>query len=262
MTRFSVLGPIECWSGQRQVEIHGVLQRTLLATLLAAESKPLPAETAAVELWAGSPPQFWENALQAHVSRLRRRLLSVADDRPARLTVQPGGYRLQVDEDNLDASVFMRRFTSARVLAATDPAAAVSAFQSALSLWRGAAFGNVAGGPLCRSAAARYDAARLIGLEAMFDLELQSGRHVDIIPALSELVESPMLNERFCEQLMVALYRSGLQTEALATYRRMRHRLDNELGVQPTHTLRNHEKAILAHDPSLLPHANHLVLRG
>src|SRR2546430_241536 len=100
-----------------------------------------------------------------------------------------------------------------------------------------------------------------VGLETMFDLELQTGRHVDIIPALSELVESPLLNERFCEQLMIALYRSGLQTEALATYRRMRHRLDLELGVQPTRTLRNHEKAILAHDPSLRVAANHLVLR-
>lgn len=262
MTRFSVLGPIECWSGQRQVEVHGVLQRTLLATLLAADSKPLPAETVAVELWAGSPPKLWENALQAHVSRLRRWLVAVADDRPARLAVQPGGYCLLVEEDSLDASVFMRRFTRARALAATDPIGAVSAFRSALSLWRGSAFGNVVGGPRCRSAAARYDSARLIGLEAMFDLELQAGRHVDIIPALSELVESPMLNERFCEQLMVALYRSGLQTEALATYRRMRRRLDTELGVQPTQTLRNHEKAILAHDPSLLVRANHLVLRG
>lgn len=262
MTRFSVLGPIECWSGQRQVEVHGVLQRTLLATLLAADSKPLPAETAAVELWAGAPPKLWRNALHAHVSRLRRWLGAIADDRPARLTVQPGGYCLQVEEDNLDASVFMRGFTRARVLANTDPVGAISAFRAALSLWRGSAFGNVVGGPRCRSAAARYDSARLMGLEAMFDLELRAGRHVDVIPALSELVESPMLNERFCEQLMVALYRSGLQSEALATYRRMRHRLDTELGVQPTQTLRDHEKAVLAHDPALLVHANHLVLRG
>lgn len=262
MTRFSVLGPIECWSGQRQVEVHGVLRRTLLATLLAAGREPLPAEAVAVELWAGSPPTSWENALQAHVSRLRRWLVAVADDRAARLTVRPGGYCLLVDEEDLDASVFMRGFTRARALAATDPAGAVAAFRSALSLWRGSAFGDVAGGPRCRSAAAHYDAARLVGLEAMFDLELQAGRHVDIIPALSELVESPMLNERFCEQLMVALYRSGLQTAALALYRRTRHRLDNELGVRPTQTLRNHEKAILTHDPSLLVRANHLVLRG
>lgn len=259
MTRFCVLGPIECWSGGRQVEVHGALQRTLLAALLANEGKPLPAEPLAMELWAGSPPRNWENALQAHVSRLRRRLATVADDTPAALVVAPGGYRLLVAEDTVDATVFMKKFTHARVLAAADPAAAVGALRSALALWRGPALGNVIGGPLCRAAAARYEAARVVGLETMFDLELQTGRHVDIIPALSELVESPSLNERFCEQLMIALYRCGLQTEALATYHRMRHRLDLELGVQPTRTLRNHEKAILAHDPSL--HANHLVLR-
>lgn len=261
MTRFSLLGPIECWSAGRQVEVHGALQRTLLATLLASEGKPVPAEPVAMELWAGTPPRNWENALQAHVSRLRRRLATVADDKPAQLVVASGGYRLLVAEEAVDATVFMKKFTHARVLASTDPAAAVGALRSALALWRGPALGNIIGGPLCRAAAARWDAARVIGLETMFDLELQTGRHVDIIPALSELVESPLLNERFCEQLMIALYRSGLQTEALATYRRMRQRLDLELGVQPTRTLRNHEKAILAHDPSLRLHSNHLVLR-
>jgi DNA-binding SARP family transcriptional activator len=185
----------------------------------------------------------------------------VADERPAHLVVAPGGYRLLVAEDAVDATVFMRRFTQSRMLAVADPAAAVGALRSALALWRGPALGNVVGGPVCRSAAARYEAARVVGLETLFDLELQTGRHIDIIPALSELVESPSLNERFCEQLMIALYRCGLQTEALATYRRMRHRLDLELGVQPTRTLRNHEKAILAHDPSLRVAANHLVLR-
>ena len=244
------------------MEVSGALQRTLLAVLLANESKPLPAEPVAMELWAGSPPRNWENALQAHVSRLRRRLAAVADERPAQLVVAPGGYRLLVAEDAVDATVFMRKFTHARVLAMSDPAVAVGALRSALALWRGPALGNVIGGPLCRSAAARYEAARVVGLETLFDLELQTGQHVDIIPVLSELVELPALNERFCEQLMIALYRCGLQTEALATYRRMRHRLDMELGVQPTVTLRNHEKAILAHDPSLQLHADHLVLRN
>ena len=243
------------------MEIYGALQRTLLAALLASESKPVPAEPMAMELWAGSPPRNWENALQAHVSRMRKRLAAVADERPAQLVVAPGGYRLLVAEDALDATVFMRKFSHARVLATSDPATAVGTLRSALALWRGPALGNVVGGPLCRSAAARYDAARVVGLEALFDLELQIGRHIDIIPALSELVESPLLNERFCEQLMIALYRCGLQTEALATYRRMRNRLDTELGVQPSRTLRNHEKAILAHDPSLRLHADHLALR-
>lgn len=242
------------------MEIRGSLQRTLLAVLLAGESRPVAVESVAAELWAGEPPRNWENALQAHVSRLRRRLLEEADDGRARLVIRSGEYWLDVDEESVDAMVFMRKFTHAKVLAGTDPAAAIGAFRSALSLWRGPAFGNVIGGPLCRSAAARYEAARIAALEMMFDLELRAGRHVDIIPTLSELVEL-MLNERFCEQLMVALYRAGRQTEALSSYRRLRLRLDLELGVQPTRTLRNHEKAVLTHDPSLSVHANHLVLR-
>jgi SARP family transcriptional regulator, regulator of embCAB operon len=129
-------------------------------------------------------------------------------------------------------------------------------------MWRGQAFDLVVRGPLCRAAALRYEATRLSGLEMLFDLELRMGRHADIIPALSELVASSDLNERFCEQLMIALYRSGRQSEALVTYRRMRKRLDDELGVEPTVTFRNHEKAILAHDPALHVGANHAVLRG
>jgi DNA-binding SARP family transcriptional activator len=262
VTTFSVLGSIECWSGQRLVEISGTLQRTLLAALLANESKPVAAEHLMQELWQTAPPRHWENALQAHVSRLRRRLASVADDRPARLVVQPSGYRLLVDPDAMDATTFMRAFTRARAVAGTDPAEAAGQLRSALALWHGPAFGNVIGGPMCRAAAARYEGARLVALETLFDLELRVGRHSDIIPALRELVESPSLNERFCEQLMIALYRSGLQTDALATYRRMRQRLDLELGVKPTNTLRNLEKAILAHDPSLQSRADHLVLRA
>lgn len=260
MNRFAVLGPVECWSLMTPVEIRGSLQRTLLAVLLAGESRPVAAESVAAELWAGEPPRNWENALQAHVSRLRRRLLEQTGDGSARLLIQSGEYRLDVDASTVDAMIFMRKFTHAKVLASSDTAAAIGAFRSALSLWRGPAFGNVMGGPLCRSAAARYEAARISALETMFDLELRAGRHVDIIPTLSELVEL-MLNERFCEQLMVALYRAGRQTEALGSYRRLRQRLDLELGVQPTRTLRNHEKAILTHDSSLSINANHLVLR-
>src|SRR5690349_18446620 len=111
VTRFSVLGPIECWSGGRGVEVHGALQRTLLAALLASEGRPVPAEPVAMELWAGCPPRNWENAVQAHVSRLRRKLASVADEAPAQLVVAPDGYRLLVAEDAVDATVFMKKFT-------------------------------------------------------------------------------------------------------------------------------------------------------
>ncbi|MBV9450125.1 MAG: AfsR/SARP family transcriptional regulator [Streptosporangiaceae bacterium] len=262
MIKFFVLGPLECRSANRPVNISGTLQRALLATLLAAEGNPVSVESLVTELWGESPPPQWENALQAHISRLRRRIDAVADDRPARLIVQHSGYCLQTDEYAVDAKVFMRELGNARFLGATDPGAAADALRDALSLWRGRAFGLVIQGPLCRTVAQRYETARLVALETLFDLELRSGRHTDIIPTLSELVEATSLNERFCEQLMIALYRSGQQARALNAYRRMRERLDDELGVEPTITLRNLFNAILNHHPALRLGADHAVLRA
>jgi DNA-binding SARP family transcriptional activator len=261
MTRFFVLGPLECWSAGRPVNISGTLQRTLLATLLAAEGNPVSVESLVTELWADSPPPQWENALQAHISRLRRRLDAMADDRPTRLIVQHSGYCLPTDEDTVDAKVFMREVDNARFLGVTDPARASDVLRDVLSLWRGKAFSLVIQGPLCRTVAQRYEAARLVALETLFDLELRSGRHAEIIPVLSELVETSALNERFCEQLMIALYRSGQQAMALTAYHRMRGRLDDDLGVEPTITLRNLFNAILNHDPALRLGADHAVLR-
>lgn len=262
MTKFFVLGPLECRSAERSVNVSGTLQRALLATLLAAEGNPVSAESLVAELWGDSPPHQCENALQAHISRLRRRLDAVADDRPARLVVQHSGYCLRTHEDAVDAKVFMRELAHARFLGATDPRAATEGLRRALSLWRGKAFGLVIQGPLCRIVAQRYETAQLVALETLFDLELRSGRHTDIIPMLSELVEAPPLNERFCEQLMIALYRSGQQARALSSYSRMRARLDEELGVEPTITLRNLFNAILTHHPALRLGADHAVLRA
>lgn len=261
MIKFFVLGPLECRSAERPVDISGTLQRGLLATLLAAEGNPVSVESLITELWADSPPPQWENALQAHISRLRRRINAVADDRPTRLVVQHSGYCLQTGENAVDAKVFMRELDNARFIGATDPRAA-DQLRHALSLWRGKAFGLVIQGPLCRTVAQRYNTALLVAQETLFDLELRSGRHTDIIPLLSELVETPSLNERFCEQLMIALYRSGQQAQALSSYCQMRDRLDEELGVEPTITLRNLFNAILNHHPALRLGADHAVLRA
>ncbi|HEX4062756.1 MAG TPA: AfsR/SARP family transcriptional regulator [Streptosporangiaceae bacterium] len=262
MAKFYVLGPLECRSSERLVNIPGTLQRTLLATLLAAEGNPVSVESLVTELWADSPPPQWENALQAHISRLRRRVDAVADSRTAQLIVQHSGYRLSTDDDAVDAKVFMRELGEARFLGNHDPKRAADVLRGALSLWRGNAFGLVIQGPLCRTVAQRYEAARLVALETLFDLELRGGRHTEIIPLLAELVEPPSLNERFCEQLMIALYRSGQQAVALTAYRRMRERLDDELGIEPTVTLRNLFNAILVHHPALRVGADHAVLRA
>jgi len=172
----------------------------------------------------------------------------------------PSGYRLLVPEQDVDALLFLRTLGEVRRLA-TDPAAAIVRLRAALALWYGPVFGGLVGGPICQAAVARFEAARSVAAETLFDLELRQGRHTEIIPELSGLVESQALNERFCEQLMVALYRSGRQIEALDAYRRMRLRLDTELGVAPSPTLRKYERAILAHDPALRIGADHAALR-
>jgi SARP family transcriptional regulator, regulator of embCAB operon len=262
MTNFFVLGPLECRSANRPVKISGTLQRSLLATLLAAEGIPVAVNSLVAELWGDAPPPHWENALQAHISRLRRQIEAVADDRSTRLIVEHSGYCLQTGDDSVDAKVFMREFTYARFLGTTDPSTAAGVLRDALSLWRGKAFGLVIQGSLCRTVAQRYETARVVALETLFDLELRCGRHQDIIPMLSELCEAPSMNERFCEQLMIALYRSGQQALALNTYIQMRDRLNDELGVEPTVTLRNLFNAILNHHEALRLGADHAVLRA
>lgn len=260
--KFVYLGALECWLGDRQVEIRGTSQRTLLAALLAAANKPLSVDALVEELWGADPPAKVENALQAHVSRLRRKLHCDGATTSVNLSGLPSGYRLMVPEEDVDATVFTWVLKEVRSQPNMDATTAIAKLRSAVALWRGPVFGGPLGGPICQAAAARHEAARSNAIELLFDLELRCGRHTEVIPELSELVESPSLNERFCEQLMVALYRSGRQTEALEVYRRMRTRMDVNLGVEPSPTLRNHERAILAHDPALYTGANHATLRN
>ncbi|WP_260333433.1 AfsR/SARP family transcriptional regulator [Streptomyces beigongshangae] len=123
--------------------------------------------------------------------------------------------------------------------------------RSALSMWRGPVFGGSVETPLCRRAAARYESHRIRALELMFDAELAAGRHAGVIAELYEQHYAHPMSELFCEQLMIALYCSGRQAKALDVYRRMRQRLSEELGVDPSPKLRRVEQAILAHDPEL-----------
>ncbi|HWH01646.1 MAG TPA: AfsR/SARP family transcriptional regulator [Pilimelia sp.] len=259
---FCILGPIEVRSGAVYAEARGAFQRALLIALLAGEGKLVSTEALIDELWGERPPRQAENALQAHVSRLRRKLEELEPGRSApRLVSWPTGYRLLVEEDEVDAAMFMRALMEVRAQPDMESSERVRRLRRALALWRGPAFGGVPGGPICQAAAARYEECRSAAQEMVFDAELQAGRHAEIIPELSELVEMGSFNERLCEQLMVALYRAGRQADALAVYRRMSSRLNDELGIAPSPTLQKFQQAILAHHPVLNVTANHLALR-
>lgn len=252
MLSFSILGALEIHTADGKAEIPGDLQRTLIQALLVSERQAIPGDALIEEMWGDSAPDNQANALQAHVSRLRRRLRALEPDRAeSRLTMQPSGYRLTVAEDELDSAQFLRKVKEAELLLAARPAGAAGLLRSALALWRGPVFGYVPGGSMCRLAAARLEEHRLRATELLFDAELAAGRHASILAELNEAHISNPLRERFCEQLMIALYRSGRQADALDAYRRMWHRLSEEIGVQPSPSLRGVERAILAHDPVL-----------
>ncbi|AQS65620.1 AfsR/SARP family transcriptional regulator [Streptomyces pactum] len=252
MLSFSILGALEVHTRTGQVDIPGDLQRTLLQVLLVSEGQAVSGETLVEEMWGESTPDNQVNALQAHISRMRRRLKSLEPDRhTSRLTVHPSGYRLAVDESEIDAAQFLGKVHRAEGIVATRPAEAVGLLRSALSMWRGPVFGPLPGGSVCRLASALYDEHRLRASELLFDAELSAGRHASILAELRDAHISNPLRERFCEQLMIALYRSGRQTDALDTYRHMWKRLSEEIGVLPSPSLRSVEHAILSHDPSL-----------
>ncbi|MFD7550992.1 BTAD domain-containing putative transcriptional regulator [Streptomyces sp. NPDC059816] len=223
-----------------------------MQALLVSEGQPVSGETLVDEMWGESAPDNQVNALQAHISRLRRRLTSMEPERAtSRLTAHPSGYRLTVHEDELDASRFLRKVRRAEDLVPSHSAEAAGLLRSALSMWRGPVFGPLPGGSLCRLTSALYEEHRLRASELMFDAELSTGRHASILAELRDAHINNPLRERFCEQLMIALYRSGRQADALDTYRRMWQRLSEEIGVLPSPSLRSVEHAILSHDPSL-----------
>lgn len=259
---FWILGRVAAGSGDRLVHFRGGMQGALLMALLAAEGQILSTGTLVTELWGDNPPDSVENALQAHVSRLRRKLQSIEPDRPtSRLVAQASGYRLLLDGASVDAKVFTDALAAARAAARIRPTEVAYRLREALALWQGPAFGGTATGLTAEAAAVRLEESRIAALELLFDVELKLGCHTDIVPELTALVRAEAPNERLCEQLMVALYRCGRQSEALNVYQWMRNRMAEELGIDPSPMLRNHERAILAHDRELRIREDHLLLR-
>jgi DNA-binding SARP family transcriptional activator len=231
----------------------GAMQQLLFATFMASANKLVTVDSLTEELWGTTPPQKTHNALQAQISRLRRSLVRVEPDPAAlRITTAVSGYQLNVQPGELDAQVFVDTVEEIRVNAWADPHRDIADLRRALALWRGPVFGGIASGPLCRTAASKYEEARTAALELLYKTELRAGGHARIVPELTEMVAQNPLHEQFHRLLMVALYRSGRQIDALNTYRQFQRRLDDDLGIEPSPMLRWYERAILEHDPALM----------
>lgn len=249
-TEFRVLGPLEARDNGRAVALGAPKQRAVLAALVLHANRVVTRDQLVDAVWGESPPEAAPRSLQVYVHGLRRAL--GAD----RIETHGSGYRLRVEPDELDLERFRKLTERARrELAADDAGAAAEDVRGALALWRGPALADLAGEPLAEREAGPLDDLHLEAHELRANVELALGRHAALVPELERLVAQHPYRERLREQLVLALYRSGRQKEALEALRVARATLVDELGVEPGPGLRELERAILTHDPSLAPPA-------
>ncbi|SFT01987.1 AfsR/SARP family transcriptional regulator [Saccharopolyspora flava] len=227
--RFDVLGPIRVVDGGSATPLTGGLRRHLLAVLLAHANEPVPVSVLLEALWGESGEQE-ARRLQVHVHRLRRDL-----DEPDRLSHGPAGYCLRVEPGELDAAVFGALLDEAT--AEPDPARAAATLRRALGLWRGRPYQEI-DLPEVAAEAERLAEQRLLAVEELHAAELRAGRHDAVAGELFEAVHRNPLRERLHGLLMLALYRSGRQAEALSAYQHAREVLNEELGLDPGPDLR------------------------
>jgi predicted ATPase/DNA-binding SARP family transcriptional activator len=223
-------------------------QRAFLAYLLLNRGHVVAIDELIEELWPEEPPASAPHALHVYASELRK-----AIGRDA-ITRKQHGYVARVEPESVDAEVFERKLEEGRrELSVGSAVAGSELLREALSLWRGPALVDIQPGPRTRAAAAALNDLRLSGLEDRIEAELGLGRHADLVPELEMLVTEHPLRERLHAQLMLALYRTGRQADALAAYRSAQQLLRAELGLEPGRALQDLERAILNHDPVLEP---------
>jgi DNA-binding SARP family transcriptional activator len=243
-----ILGPFQLEEGGQRITIGGVRQRAVLASLLLHANEVVPSEQLLVDLWGEDSPASAANALQAAISRLRRVLP------PGRLISRVPGYVLRIFPEELDVRQFEQLVSEGRdALAASAAAQAARTLRQALSLWQGPALADFRYEPFAQAEIARLEELRLACLEERIEADLALGSAGALIAQLRRLVSDHPVRERLRGQLMLALYRSGRQTEALEVYREFRSVLQEELGLETSPLLRDLEAAILRHDPVLSP---------
>lgn len=243
-----MLGRLEAREGSRVLHISARKERILLALLLLNVNAVVPSDRLIDDIWGGSPPGTALNTLQAYVSRLRKILGR------HRIVTSPPGYVLRASADEVDLARFQALAAAGRVaLANGEATSAAEGLRDALALWRGDALSEFQFDPFARGAIARLEEERTAALEDRLDADLALGHHSRLIGELAALVTENPFRERLHMQLMLALYRSGRQAEALSAYRAARETLIAELGIEPSPAVKQLQTAILLQDPSLDP---------
>ena len=249
----AILGTVESSVDGDAVPLPAGRQRALLTLLAVKAPQPVSADVAAEALWPGASPREALRSVQVTVSRLRH---SLGAGGTAIETV-PAGYRLAIADDAIDARRFEALLLDAREARERgDAAAARKLLEAALALWRGPPLADVAFEGFAQGEIARLEELHAGAIEERLEARIDEGEHAHVVAELEQLAAEQPSRERLLALLMLALYRSGRQADALEVYRRGRSRLDEELGLRPSAELRALQEAILRQDPSLDPKAD------
>lgn len=247
--RFGLLGPFQVLVDDDPLTIPSPAERALLTLLLLSPGRVVGATNLIARLWADeSLPRDPANALQLRISKLRRTLAERTLPAVQRIGA---GYRLDVDPDATDAEQFALGLRAARTMSSDEPDRRLRAYEDVLGLWRGPALADFTSEPWAPAEAARLEEMRLAALAEHAHLAIALGRQAEVISDLEPLVSADPTQEAMAGLLMVALYRSGRQADALEVYTRTRRVLDDELGLEPSASLRSLHERVLRQDESL-----------
>jgi DNA-binding SARP family transcriptional activator len=246
-TRFQILGPFRVTDADgAEIPLGGEKPAALLAMLVLRANELVAADRLIEDLWDGQPPATAAKTLQVHISRLRRALPENT------IETTRGGYVLNAVPEQIDAQRFEALVSDGTAALAEGAHARASArLRSALALWRGDALADFTYASFAQDTIARLDGLRTVALESAVEAELALGRHAELVPEIKSLLKRHPLSEHLHAQLMLALYRSGRQAEALGVYRAARRVLVDQLGIEPSEELRELERRILEQDAEL-----------
>ncbi len=250
---FRVLGKLEAIRDGTPVELGAFRQRALLALLLTSPNSVFSTDQILDRLWGDDGGVEKQNALWVYVSGLRKALEPEREKRSdgSMLLTRAPGYVLHAEPEEVDSVRFERLVTEGRALAGTDPAAASLVLGEALALWRGHAFEEFTYEPFAQTEIARLEELRLEAVEARINADLERGLSRQLVSELESLVRQHPLQETLTGQLMLALYRSGRQADALRAFQNLKSKLVDELGIDPATRLRDLHDQIVTGDPSL-----------
>jgi DNA-binding SARP family transcriptional activator/pimeloyl-ACP methyl ester carboxylesterase len=249
---FRILGPLEVLLDGAPLDLGTPRQRALLVALLLRHNRVVPTDQLLDELWGEEPSSGARHSLQVHIANLRKAIEPNAGRGEARVIVtKTPGYAIMIDAEDLDAARFERLAAETRVLEKSEAARRERLLREALGLWRGDALADIGFDEFAVREAARLAEARIVATEDLIDAELELRRHATLVGDIEKLVGDYPLRERLWAQLMLALYRSGRQAEALRAYERVRATLRDELGVEPSRELRDLNMAMLEQSPDL-----------